>query len=784
MTRCCNANIPWQGPKVRPIGAQMINCFRLLFVVVALVIGFCARSNAGLSGDGRPTFAGSEACRSCHAKEFNEWESSHHHAAMQTATAATVLGDFSGATFTEGGVTSTFFRNGERYFIRTDGPDGKLADFEVRYTFGLTPLQQYLIEMPGGRYQAFGIAWDTRPKEEGGQRWYHLYPQQALKPGSPLHWTGIDQTWNFQCAWCHATNLQKNYDAKTKTFQTRWSEMSVGCEACHGPASDHVAWATRGAPASEDKGLPVRFNERRDVTWPMGDNGQALRSVPRTTAKEIGVCATCHARRQQFSSDAAGLRSLLDAFRPSTLESGLYHVDGQQRDEVFSYGSFLQSIMHAAGVTCSDCHNPHSGKLVADGNAVCSQCHAPARFDTPAHHHHTAGSSGSKCASCHMPPTTYMGVDARHDHSMRIPRPDRSILLGTPNACTMCHSDKSAAWARDAIRSWYPSAKPGAQDFAEAFDRADRGAPGASEALLRVASSPGSSPIARASALARLGRTPSPEALNLAVQSLKIEDPLVRTAAISIIAAADPATRASTLAPSLRDPSRLVRMDAARALAGEPEKMLSGDDRPAFEAALSEYIDAQNHNAERPEEQTNLAGLYREQGKVEEARAAYRTAIDLDPTFVAASISLADLERTEGNERGAEDILRAAIAANPDSGPAQHALGLSLVRQKRIAEAMPLLAEAARLAPDDPRFGYVLAVALHDTGKPEEAREVLKNTLARHPYDRQVLFALTSYEIEAGPAATALEYAQRLLELEPSNAQIAALIAHLKQQKR
>ena len=441
----------------------MLGGFRLLFLLAALVFGFCARSNAELSGNGRPTFAGSETCRSCHAKEFNEWESSHHHAAMQPATAATVLGDFSGVTFTQDGITSTFFQKDDRYFIRTDGPDGKLADFEVRYTFGLTPLQQYLIEMPGGRYQAFGIAWDTRPKEEGGQRWYHLYPKRALKPGDPLHWTGIDQTWNFQCAWCHATNLQKNYDTKTKTFQTRWSEMSVGCESCHGPASDHIAWATRGEPAGEDKGLLVRFNERRDVTWPMGDNGQASRSVPRTKAKEIEICATCHARRQQFSSDATGLRSLLDAFRPSTLERDLYHVDGQQHDEVFTYGSFLQSKMYAAGVTCADCHNPHSGKLLANGNAVCSQCHAPVRFDTTAHHHHAAGSPGSKCASCHMPPTTYMGVDARHDHSMRIPRPDRSILLGTPNACTMCHSDKPAAWARDAIRSWYPSPKPGAQ---------------------------------------------------------------------------------------------------------------------------------------------------------------------------------------------------------------------------------------------------------------------------------------------------------------------------------
>ena len=460
-----------------------------------------------------------------------------------------------------------------------------------------------------------------------------LYPDQVVKSGDPLHWTGIDQNWNYQCAWCHATNLQKNYDAKARTFQTTWSELGAGCESCHGPASDHVAWATLGEPAREDKGLLVRFDERRGVTWPMGDNGQASRSVPRTTAKEIEVCATCHARRQQFSSDPASLASLTDAFRPATLDVGLYHADGQQRDEVFNYGSFLQSKMHAAGVTCSDCHNPHSGKLRQTGNAVCGQCHAPEKFDSGAHHHHGEGTAGSRCTACHMPATTYMGVDARHDHSMRIPRPDRSILLGTPNACTMCHAGKTATWARAAIKGWYPNPKPGAQDFAEAFDLADRGAPGGSAVLLKVASSPTSSAIARASALARLGRAPSADALDLAVQSLKIEDPLVRNAAISIIAVADAATRAKALAPLLRDPSRLVRMDAARALAGQPETMLSGDDRAAFEAALLEYIDAQKHNAERPEAQANLAGLYHDRGRAEEARTAYRTAIGLDPTF-------------------------------------------------------------------------------------------------------------------------------------------------------
>ncbi|MBY0226029.1 MAG: tetratricopeptide repeat protein [Hyphomicrobium sp.] len=742
--------------------------------------------------EGRPqakaeelTFVGSQACSSCHAKEYADWKSSQHHAAMQVAVDETVLGDFTGATFTKDGLESTFFKRDGKFWVRTHGPDGKLADFEIRYTFGLYPLQQYLIALPGGRYQALGVAWDSRPKEDGGQRWYHLYPDQNLKPGDPLHWTGIDQNWNYQCAWCHSTNLQKNYDPQSKTFQTTWSEISVGCEACHGPASGHLAWAEKrsaGTATSPTKGFKLTLDERRNVTWPMHTQGQAFRSVPRTSTKEIEVCAGCHARRQQFSSDALG--QLFDAFQPSTLDRGLYHSDGQQLDEVFNYGSFVQSKMHAAGVTCSDCHNPHSGKLHKSGNAVCAQCHAAEKFDSADHHHHASSSAGAQCASCHMPTTTYMGVDARHDHSMRIPRPDRSILIGTPNACNKCHTDKSAGWARDAVKAWYPSSKPGFQDFAEAFDLADRRAPGAQSALLRLATEDTASGISRASALARLADFSSPEAVDIAAKALAIDDPAVRTSAIAVIAGTDPATRRAYLPKMLRDRSRLVRMSAARALVGEPEVGLSDDDRAAFGKALAEYIDGQLFNAERPESHANLGNLYRDQGRLNEARAAFLKALDLDRSFAGASVALADLERMAGDERAAEDVLRKGFADNPTSGAIAHALGLSLIRQKRTSEAMSYLSQAASLSPEDPRFSYVLAVALHDTGKIAEATATLKNALARHPYDRDLLLAMITYDIEAGLITSGLERAELLAQLEPTNPQVTQLLASLRNRKR
>jgi len=730
------------------------------------------------------TFVGSERCSACHPGEHRDWLSSQHKAAMQEATEATVLGNFDSATFAKDGVESTFFKKDGKFWVRTDGPDGKIADFEIRHTFGVAPLQQYLIELPGGRLQALGIAWDARAKDQGGQRWFHLYPDRVLKAGDPLHWTGIDQNWNFQCAYCHSTNLQKNYDASAGTFRTTWSEMSVGCESCHGPAAKHLTWATKSSGwrsiDTHSKGFAISLDERKGAAWSMADNGQAARSKPRTTSKEIEVCAACHARRQQFSADPDHIGRLFDSFRPSLIESGLYHSDGQQLDEVYIYGSFLQSRMYAAGVTCSDCHNPHSGRLRHERNSVCTTCHAADRFDAISHHHHATGAQAAKCTACHMPPTTYMGVDARHDHSMRIPRPDRSIRLGTPNACTQCHADKTATWAKEAIASWYPSPKSGAQEFAEALDLGDRQAPRSQAELSRVALDDNVSVIARASALQRLSHFVGSEILDVAAQALRIGDPLIRTAAISIIAQADANMRQRLLAPLLRDTARTVRMDAARALAENAEAGLTSDDRRAHELALAEYVDAQNFNAERPEAQANLGGLYLDRRQFNEAEAAFRKAIVIDPKFVAASISLADLLRRQGDESAAATVLQQSLAANPGSGPLLHALGLSLIRQKRSEEAMPLLVEAAQASPEEPRFSYVLAVALHDSGQIAKAMVVLKNTLLRHPYNRELLWAKVSYDIELNNISSAIGTVELLNLLEPRNQQVRNVLERLR----
>ena len=703
-------------------------------------------------------WSGAKVCADCHAKQHQAWSRSQHSLAMQVASKQTVLGNFDQARFTYADITTRFFRRGGKFWVSTDGPTGKMGEFEILYTFGVAPLQQYLIALPGGRLQAFGLAWDTRPQAEGGQRWFHLYPDLHLKAGDPLHWTGIEQNWNYQCADCHSTHLQKNYNAKTRSFASTWSEINVSCEACHGPGSEHVAWAKgpRGSNQGKDKmGLVSALDERQQVYWTIDPKtGSAVRSAARSSEREIETCARCHSRRGQFDDAFVHGRSLSDAYRPATLDPGLYWSDGQMRDEVYNYGSFLQSRMFAKGVSCADCHEPHSQKLRASGNALCAQCHLASRFDGPQHHHHASDGKGAACVDCHMPVATYMQVDARHDHSFRIPRPDLTGQLGVPNTCTQCHKDKAADWADAQLQQWFGHRPQGFQRFAQALH--DAGGNGQAPAtvvknLSAVAADPGQSAIARATALTRLCEYASASAFEVARASLNDANLMVREAAVNVLASADGAQRATLLAPLLQDPARTVRLAAARALAGAPEGLLKAADQNSFKAGLDDYIKAQSYNADRPEARANLGTLYAERGETAKAQSEYRAAIELDPSFFHASINLADLLQRLGRETQGQKILRQALLGSPRAALLHYALGLSLVRQKRLAEALPELRAATEIEPTNARLAYVYAIALHDTGKRREALVVLQQALRRAPGNSMLMQAAQAFASEAKP---------------------------------
>lgn len=736
-------------------------------------------------------FVGSETCIGCHQAEGKLWHGSQHQLAMAHATEQSVLGDFSDAAFDYFGVRSRFFRKEGKFFAETDGPDGKLATFEIKYTFGIDPLQQYLVEFPDGRLQSLSIAWDSRPKDKGGQRWFHLYPNEEIRHDDVLHWTKLNENWNFMCAECHSTGVQKNYDAASDHFATAFAEISVGCEACHGQGSRHVGWARDrqswwpvGKISDPTMGLTERFTERRDATWSLNAaTGNAGRSgAPRPLRAEVETCGLCHARRGQFSEAWVPGQSLSDTHRVSAFDRGLYHADGQMRDEeeVYNYGPFKQSRMFAAGVTCSDCHDPHSGKLRLSGDGTCLQCHAQSKYASAAHRRHEAVNPSLSCASCHMPTRTYMVVDQRHDHSFRVPRPDLSAELGTPNACNDCHRDKSPDWAASAIKQWHGPERKGFQKYAEAFHSAWSERLDAEQLLSVVAADRAAPPIARAGALSELGSRASSAVLRLARTDLADPDPMVRIGALDMIENLPLEQRWSLASPLLSDPVRGVRIRVVSLLGDVPPARLSAGDRVRFDRAADEFVAAQKFNADRPEARSTLGAFYAQRGRISEAETEYDAALRLNPQFTLASINLADLFGQTGRENDGDKVLRHAISLTPNDGGLHHALGLSLVRRKHLDEALVELRRAAELDRNSARYVYVYGVALHSAGRRAEAIAYLKESMTTHPGNRDIIMAIISFSREAGDAATAFEFAERMSTMAPDDDAAKRLVDELR----
>jgi len=726
---------------------------------------------------------GSAACRSCHDFEFERWLGSHHQLAMQVADASTVSGDFGDVEFDYFGETSRFFRRDGRFVVATQGPHGEISEYPVEWVFGVFPLEQYLVEFPGGRLQALPFAWDTRPAADGGQRWFHLYPDDYIDPDDELHWTGPQQNWNYMCAECHSTNVELNYDIASDSFDTTFDEISVGCEACHGPGSTHVAQAESGTFANSRRGLVVDLDDHGRAAWIMNpDTGIAERSEPAMRIpQQPESCGRCHSRRGINSSEYAYGEPLADSHMPALLEAGLYFDDGQILDEVYVYGSFLQSRMYQAGVTCTDCHDPHAATLMTgnDSNAVCARCHSPERFAVVEHTGHAPADAG--CVDCHMPARTYMVNDDRRDHSFRVPRPDLSVAIGTPNACNACHEDRSAAWASAAIVERYGPAVFDRPEFATAFHAARNG--NGNEALTAAVLHPATPGIARATAIDELAsplRRADVEAIR---GGLSDPDPLVRIAALRQLRGFPADYRLANGAGLLDDPVRSVRIEAALAYA-DIQAMLDGPAARAFGSAAAEYRDARLAIANRPEAHTGLGDFALAGGDLAAAAGHFRDALELDPRFTPARVNLADVLRRRGDDQAGRALLEEGIAQGPADAGLRHALGLLLVRSGDAPVGVESLRRAAELDPGNARYAYVAGVGLNSLGETAGAIAWLRDAWQRFPGSYDIGWALATVLRDSGDADAALQVADALLADFPDDQNVRALREQLARDQR
>jgi len=717
-----------------------------------------------LSADREPDYLTSARCAQCHQDAYNAWSDSHHGWAWRPANTENVLGDFADAHFEHLGIRSQFSNRDGRYFVKTSGPDNQTTTYEITWTVGVAPLQQYLITLDDGRLQALDIAWDTEQS-----RWFHLYPDQALENDPGLHWTGPYKNWNARCVTCHVTGFSKGYDPLNDRYQSTWSEPGVGCEACHGPGEAHVAWAERNEPSSL---APFTGVDAKGFTVSATDN----------PASKIELCASCHSRREALGADSAPPgEPFADHYQLALLREGLYYADGQIQDEVYVYGSFLQSKMYARGVRCSHCHEPHSAQLVADVDAVCTRCHRPqgnadfptlvsASYVSPNHHRHAPDSEAARCVSCHMPKRSYMVVDPRRDHSFRVPRPDLSVKLGVPNACNGCHTNQSAEWAKVQVEEWFPKGRQLKPHYGEALHAGRQGLDETAIAgLVDLALDSTQSAIVRASALELLAPAALPAIAGNVLPLLKDPDPLVRSAMLRLFQTAPAGARAKYSGQLLDDPVRSVRIAAARQILDVSTENLGESDRAIVNAAIREYQASLSAQADFPEVQLNLSRFAQRLGNRKMAEQALRTATVLDPKLVEAWFRLAQLDVEARRFDQAKQHLERGIQEVPDSGVLYQLLGRVLVQLDDENAALHAFKNAVERIPAnlDLRIEYVSL--LTRLGKHRQAFESLAQAGQTAQLDPQVIYLLAFNHLQSGEKDKARHFAQKLSNHHPQH---------------
>jgi len=611
------------------------------------------------------SYVGSEGCTDCHREETARWQGSHHALAWTMPGSDTVLGDFNDSEFAHDGTLSRFRTKDGIYYIEVTENDGSTTEYPVHSVAGIAPLQQYLLETEPGRQQSYGVVWDT---EQG--RWFHLYPDQHLPPGDGLHWSGPYKTWNARCAECHATGYKRNFGARTGTYASTQAEIGVGCEACHGPGSAHQTWADgQGAMAGDPPDLDA-------FGFP-------------SAVKENGIeqCASCHSRRESLlGGNPMPGTAIHDAYTLALLRPGLYHADGQILDEVYVYGSFLQSKMYARGVGCMNCHDPHDAGLKATGNAICTQCHSTegnpefatlnkALYDSPDHTHHDKGSEGALCKSCHMIERTYMGVDGRRDHSFRIPRPDLGAETGGPDACTDCHSDQTQDWAAVQIENWFPQPDNRGPHYGQILAQGRVAPDQAANDLLTLALDEAQPGIVRATALYLMQPVVSPELATTTAPLLGHSDPLIRGNAASIQRGTDVATRLTRLMPLLSDPMRAVRIAAAKQLLDTPPEQLAPSQRAMLGAAMGDWQKSMANKLDFPETHLVMGGTALTTRNFAAALRAFSEVVRLDPQRAEAWVMLVRLSHAIEGPEAARQVLRRALEKVPDDPALRQLMG-------------------------------------------------------------------------------------------------------------
>lgn len=694
-------------------------------------------------------YAGSQSCRECHAAEFDLFKNSHHALAERPVEPDLDKKFFEPPREIHHGTQTSFasFTNGHPQLTATSLDGGK-KDFRLERVIGVSPLRQFLAPTHDGRFQVTELAVDPRKGD-----WFDVFGNEDRKPGEWGHWLGRGMNWNNMCAACHNTRVRKNYHETTDSYATTMAESTVSCEACHGPMKSHVVWQKQNRGAAND---PTLAHFDRDQ---VRDN-----------------CGSCHSRRAEITGDFQPGEKFFDHYALTIPdETDIYFADGQVHDEDYEFASFLGSKMHAAGVRCVDCHNPHSAKTKFPGNALCLQCHGAPIPPAPkiveaTHTFHAAGKPGSQCVDCHMPQTTYMQRHARRDHGFTIPDPLLTKKFGIPNSCNRCHTDKDADWALGFVEKWYGKKM-------ERFTRtraeviAETRSENATSAKLLGILPQETNSYWRAVELGLLRRWVSePRVRSTLLSSLEDTNSLVRVSAMRSLEPLATQGLQTNFRKRLDDPIRGVRVEAAWGLrASLDTNSVAGRD-------LLNYLE---HNADQPAGALQLGTFYFDRGDNERALSYFQRAVKWDPNSAPFHHALAVCLSVMGKPHEAVEELKIACRLAPREAEYFFKLGLAQNETGNLKEAVAALKQATEIDPQFAQAWYNLGLGYSASQQPELALESLRRAESINPNHPQYPYARATILARLGRTQDARAAAERALEIQPSFSDAAVLLQTL-----
>lgn len=702
-------------------------------------------------------YAGSESCRECHQEAFDLWLPSNHRLAERGPGNELESPAFTDQpAFEHGGVLTQAGVDGQDFTLTTLSFDRTNKPHNVERIIGHEPLRQFLVAHDDGRFQAVDAAFDPHQND-----WFSVYGDEDRRPGEWGHWTGRGMNWNSMCASCHNTRLRKNYRPETDSYETAMAEISVSCEACHGPMKDHVTWQKQSSSTSSPDPTIKRWS-REQI---------------------LDTCGSCHSRRAELTGDFKPGDSYHDHYNLTVPdETDTFYPDGQVRDEDYVFTSFLSSKMHAAGVHCLDCHQPHSTKTILPGNALCMRCHnggypnSP-KIDPTAHSHHGPESTGNQCVNCHMPQTTYMERHARRDHGFTIPDPLMTQQLGIPNACNRCHEDQDTDWAVAAAEEWYGDRLDrDTRRRAQWMAGGRQGLDSARAPLVQMVTGT-ESPLWKASAVHLLGRWLDQSDVQQALlTAVNHTNTLVRAHGAIAIAPLVEAQRAdviNALENLLEDPARNVRVNAAWALRQQIDPLARHGQE------LQHFL---QHNADQPTGQMQLGAYELARENLEAALGHYTKAVRWDPNSPPIRHELAIVFSTAGRPQDALEELQVACRLAPNEAEYQYKLALAWNELGQPDKTIVALRQAVELDTMHGRAWYNLGLALNGRGDTQGAVDALVRGESAVPNDPDIPYARATILYQSGRHFEAEQAASRTLTIEPNYGPARQLLNAIAQQ--